>query len=678
MTITVTASGISLDGPLVAGEVVAVSVSGVTFAEDSKPTLCLLGRFPDALLSSVELAEDENTPGTWTGELDTATKQTAVFFATARADECRDAVLELVAARQSVARLMVAFRNSALCPSPFHAPDASPVYVPVPGPPGQGGDPYDQNPAMDGVASAGVSDEYARGDHRHPTDESRMAATATGVDIKAGGDVGNISITAALTQLDEDLGGKQDTIADLAAIRSGAEAGATAVQPADLATVATTGAYGDLTGTPTIPSALPNPQPLHVGAADYDGSTEAWAPGAGTDGTYGIVTLESATNSTQTDGYAATPLAVKTVADAVSTKATATAIAPAFSASSTYAVGDYVTHEGLLYKCTTAVSTAGAWNAANWSAVAVTGEMGQSTPLPFDAEVEYIENFGCDFPLYAAGELDVAAEIFFTDGYAGNDFAIGAWKTANCFCIYMINGKVVARYNSTNATSVDKATGTWRTVGIHGSVFYYGDTTSAITRAAFGDASSRMSVGVPSGVRLRSIKFGIVGGAPVLDLVPVRVGTVGYLYEKITGSMFATVYQSDPTIGPDKAVPTITTPDKLVEIDERNNYLTIASTTTLDPATAVYRATATLSGTTATMPTVTITGIPTAAAYFAFEMEVAVDATATALDDTAWSGWTWMDGGELPTADYAGKTLYIACRLDCTARTIKANCYEVA
>ena len=63
---------------------------------------------------------------------------------------------------------------------------------------------------------------------------------------------------------------------------------------------------------------------------------------------------------------------------------------------------------------------------------------------------------------------------------------------------------------------------------------------------------------------------------------------------------------------------------------------------------------------------------------FAFELEVAVDATATAIDQTAWSGWTWMDGGALPTSDYAGKTLYIACRLDCTARTIKASCYEVA
>ena len=78
---------------------------------------------------------------------------------------------------------------------------------------------------------------------------------------------------------------KQDAISDLSDIRSGAAAGATAVQPgdlaavattgdysdlsnkpdlsvyaeaADLATVATTGAYSDLSGTPTIPTATSN------------------------------------------------------------------------------------------------------------------------------------------------------------------------------------------------------------------------------------------------------------------------------------------------------------------------------------------------------------------------------------------------------------------------------------
>ena len=47
---------------------------------------------------------------------------------------------------------------------------------------------------------------------------------------------------------------KQDAIVDLSTIRSGAAAGATAVQPGDLANVATSGSYNDLSNTPTIPS----------------------------------------------------------------------------------------------------------------------------------------------------------------------------------------------------------------------------------------------------------------------------------------------------------------------------------------------------------------------------------------------------------------------------------------
>ena len=48
--------------------------------------------------------------------------------------------------------------------------------------------------------------------------------------------------------------GKQAAISDLATIRSGAGKGATAVQPGDLAKVATSGSYTDLTNKPTIPT----------------------------------------------------------------------------------------------------------------------------------------------------------------------------------------------------------------------------------------------------------------------------------------------------------------------------------------------------------------------------------------------------------------------------------------
>lgn len=59
---------------------------------------------------------------------------------------------------------------------------------------------------------------------------------------------------ATTTALSTGLAAKQDVISDLAAIRSGAAAGATAIQPGDLATVATTGSYNDLLDKPTIPT----------------------------------------------------------------------------------------------------------------------------------------------------------------------------------------------------------------------------------------------------------------------------------------------------------------------------------------------------------------------------------------------------------------------------------------
>jgi hypothetical protein len=100
-----------------------------------------------------------------------------------------------------------------------------------------------------------------------------------------------------------------------------------------------------------------------------------------------------------------------------------------------------------------------------------------------------------------------------------------------------------------------------------------------------------------------------------------------------------------------------------------------ATGTTLSPATAVYRTSATLSGTDATIPTPDATAIPTANAYFCFEMEVSVDATATSIAGP--SGWTWLAGGELPASGFAGATLYIAARLDCTTRAVLANVWRV-
>ena len=64
---------------------------------------------------------------------------------------------------------------------------------------------------------------------------------------------GEVNLGTVITA-HQDISGKQDVISDLATIRSGAGKGATAVQPGDLAKVATSGSYTDLTNKPTIPT----------------------------------------------------------------------------------------------------------------------------------------------------------------------------------------------------------------------------------------------------------------------------------------------------------------------------------------------------------------------------------------------------------------------------------------
>jgi hypothetical protein len=84
-----------------------------------------------------------------------------------------------------------------------------------------------------------------------------QGTTLTGIVFTNTNDVtASDSITTAIGKLqanETDLrNNKQDNINDLGDIRSGAAAGATAVQPGDLATVATSGSYNDLTNKPTI------------------------------------------------------------------------------------------------------------------------------------------------------------------------------------------------------------------------------------------------------------------------------------------------------------------------------------------------------------------------------------------------------------------------------------------
>ena len=91
-------------------------------------------------------------------------------------------------------------------------------------------------------------------------------------------------------------GSKQDKINDLATIRSGAAAGATAIQQGDLAAVATSGNYSDLSGRPTIPtktSDLTNDSGFLTQHQDISGKIDKSAQAAKTSGMTQAVGIDS-------------------------------------------------------------------------------------------------------------------------------------------------------------------------------------------------------------------------------------------------------------------------------------------------------------------------------------------------------------------------------------------------
>lgn len=102
--------------------------------------------------------------------------------------------------------------------------------------------------------------------------------------------------------------------------------------------------------------------------------------------------------------------------------------ADGFSTSSTYAVGDLVIHNNQLYKCVVAVSTAGAWNAANWTETTIADELGGG-----DDNLAYVEDGSTASRNYNDGDYIIWNGLLYTaDGAiaSGATLAIGTNLTA--------------------------------------------------------------------------------------------------------------------------------------------------------------------------------------------------------------------------------------------------------
>lgn len=184
--------------------------------------------------------------------------------------------------------------------------------------------------------------------------------------------------------------------------------------------------------------------------------------------------------------------------------------------------------------------------------------------LPYDAELEYLESTGTQY---------VDTEIFFDDPAHTYEWEITAqavfsnYNVYNWFAGWYYNGPFsIGIYPDNNADlkfyplktyfqngqSIGDGRETGDKYGVVTHVFSKSNFTPDTSLVLLGRVENNKSVNVGGRKRIFSVKV-FNNGVLVRDFIPVRVGTVGYMYDRVSGQLFGNAGTGDFVLGPDVA-----------------------------------------------------------------------------------------------------------------------------
>lgn len=185
-------------------------------------------------------------------------------------------------------------------------------------------------------------------------------------------------------------------------------------------------------------------------------------------------------------------------------------------------------------------------------------------PLTYDAEVEYLQSTGTqwiDTGYQPTTTTD--AMIKFTATQNGNSWVMGTITWWGVRCYFDTTPKQVEFANSSvvfSRAGVAYTQGDVVTLSLQGSeVFADGTKIGEITRnnasgnlAIFGYQGKNGTANLLIPGRVYFVKLWQDGNL-IRDFIPVRVGSSGYLYDKVSGSLFGNQGSGSFILGPDKS-----------------------------------------------------------------------------------------------------------------------------
>ena len=193
--------------------------------------------------------------------------------------------------------------------------------------------------------------------------------------------------------------------------------------------------------------------------------------------------------------------------------------------------------------------------------------MGGGSVLPYDAEIEYLESTGTQYinTGYYPNDTTILSAKYYNQPKAQSPFA-ARWSgdnTYDTFGIYIseTNKTVVyyGRYSESKYNIITISSSYVIELNIGLTQITINGSTTNITRGAFTSTYplyifAMNNVGVVNfQSKTKLYKMTIKeNDVTILDFIPVRVGTVGYMYDKISGIKYGNSGTGSFILGPDK------------------------------------------------------------------------------------------------------------------------------
>lgn len=180
--------------------------------------------------------------------------------------------------------------------------------------------------------------------------------------------------------------------------------------------------------------------------------------------------------------------------------------------------------------------------------------------LPYDAEIEYLQGDGNAYiDLGVKGNLNAAIDVICETPATGTYECIAGSRSGNSNAITIIYGhnqantwrfggksaSIALSDNTSYTISIDKSRAL-----VNGVLYSLGQTSSFTTDTNIqvffaGSTSLHKFTGKIYGLKFENETI-------TMDLIPVRVGTTGYMYDRVSGTLFGNAGTGDFILGNDK------------------------------------------------------------------------------------------------------------------------------